>query len=268
MIQLNHREAETTKADYGHAILIAGSYGKMGCAILAAEAALRAGCGLLTVHVPQQCVDLIQMAVPEAMTSIDRHSERFTTLPDHLERYNAIAVGPGIGTHKKTYKALRLLFEELQDTPTQLILDADALNIIAQHDRLKRLLPKNTIITPHAREYERLYGTADPIAVATQNDLVIVKKSHQTHIYTPDSKTHVNHTGNPGMATAGSGDVLTGILLGISAQGALPVETAVTGVFLHGKSGDIAVQKQSQASLIARDIIENFKYASLAESID
>lgn len=260
------RKQDTTKYDYGHALLIAGAYGRMGCAILAARAALRSGCGLVTAHLPQRCVDPMQAAFPEAMVSIGPSPTLFTSVPEHLERYTAIAAGPGIGTNPLTAKALLKLLQDYQ-LPTNhypLILDADALNMLAMH---KEWLPlaKGAIITPHAREYERLFGDADPSQIAKEYSLTIVKKSHRTHVYSPEGQMFVNQTGNAGMATAGSGDVLTGIMLGMLCANHLHAniyETACRAVEIHGKTGDIAIEKQSESSLTASDMIENLKHIS------
>ena len=260
------RNQETTKHGYGHGLLIAGSYGKMGCAILAARAALRSGCGLVSVHLPQKCVEPMQAAFPEAMVSIDPSPTLFTTVPDHLERYNTIAVGPGIGTDPATAEALLNLLKhcQLSTTHCPLVLDADALNILALH---KEWLPmiQGAIITPHAREYERLFGSEDPAEVAKRYKIIVVKKAHHTHIYSPDGQTYENLTGNAGMATAGSGDVLTGILLGTLASNHLHAsiyDIVCKAVETHGKIGDIAIEKQSESSLIASDLIENLRYVS------
>jgi NAD(P)H-hydrate epimerase len=257
------RNQDTTKHDYGHALLIAGSYGKMGCAILAARAALRSGCGLVSVHLPSSCVDPMQTAFPEAMVSIDASPTLFTTVPDHLDRYSAIAVGPGIGTDPVTAEALRLLLmQRPADTP--LVLDADALNILSMHpDWLP--LAKGAIITPHAREYERLFGDADPATMAAKHNLTIVKKAHHTCVYSPDGQVYENHTGNAGMATAGSGDVLTGIMLGMLCSNHLHAKAyniVCHAVEIHGKTGDLAIAKQSESSLTASDMVENLKSVS------
>lgn len=257
------RNQDTTKYDYGHALLVAGAHSRMGCAILAARAALRSGCGLVTVHLPERCVDPMQAAFPEAMVSVDASPSMFTTPPPHLEHYTAIAVGPGIGTAKATEKALlQLLQERPEDIP--LVLDADALNILALHtDWLP--LAKGGIITPHAREYERLFGTANPAEMAAKHGIIIVKKAHHTHVYNPDGQLFVNQTGNAGMATAGSGDALTGILLGMLCSNILHEEIfkiTCRAVEIHGKTGDYAIQNQSESSLIASDMIENLRFLS------
>lgn len=257
------RNQETTKHDYGHGLLIAGSYGKMGCAILAAQAALRSGCGLVSVHLPSRCVDPMQAAFPEAMVSVDPSPTFFSTVPDHLEHYAAIAVGPGIGTATDTAKALhRLLRKRPAGLP--LVLDADALNILAAH---KEWLPlvQGAIITPHAREYHRLFEEEEPDTVAERYRIIVVKKAHHTRIYSPDGQVYENHTGNAGMATAGSGDVLTGILLGMLSSNRLRAsifEIVCKAVEIHGEIGDLAIEKQSESSLIASDLIENLRYIS------
>lgn len=261
------RNQETTKHDYGHGLLIAGSHGKMGCAILAARATLRSGCGLVSVHLPQRCVDPMQSAFPEAMVSIDFSETCFTTLPPHLDHYTSIAAGPGLGTMPQTAEALQHLLEERPvNIPT--VLDADALNILALHPEWLPLA-QGTIVTPHAREYQRLFGEADPGVMACQHNLIIVQKAHNTHVFSPDGRVYVNHTGNAGMATAGSGDVLTGILLGMLAHRYNNTfQTVCKAVEIHGKIGDIAVQKQSESSLIASDLIENLCLVSTDETID
>ena len=260
------RNPETHKGNYGHALLVAGRYGSMGCAILSARAALRSGCGLLTVHLPQQCVGPMQVACPEAMVDIDATAAAFSSITVDLGRYQAVAVGPGIGTSVSASCALRSLLSRIPEH-TPLVLDADALNILAQRpmpDFHHRLAP---VLTPHAREYRRLFGDADPQAMADRHNVVIVAKAHRTRIYAPGMPKRENTTGNAGMATAGSGDVLTGILLGMLAQmhnADLPVlvDRVEKAVWIHGKSGDIATEKQSESSLIASDIVENLKYLS------
>lgn len=257
------RNQETTKHDYGQGLLIAGAYGRMGCAILAARAALRSGCGLLTVHLPMRCVNPMQAAFPEAMVSVDPNDSVFSTLPSNIERYSAIAVGPGIGTSEVTAEALReLLVKRPEGIP--LVLDADALNILAER---KDWLPlaSGAVITPHAGEYRRLFGDADPVEMSRRYNLTIVCKAHRTHVYGSDGKVFENHTGNAGMATAGSGDVLTGILLGMLCSNHLHAkmyDIVCHAVETHGKLGDIAIEKQSESSLIASDLIENLRLVS------
>ena len=255
----NSRCEDTHKGDYGHALLVAGSYGKMGCAILAARACMRSGAGLLTVHVPEKGLNPMQCAVPEAMTSIDYDGLLFANEPTNISRYDALAVGPGIGTAYRTLIALRALLGSWGDRP--LVMDADALNLTAQHpDDLLPLLHSHTIVTPHAGEYKRLFGTERPAEAASKHGFVIVMKGHHTKVFSPDGNVYENTTGNAGMATAGSGDVLTGVILALLAQGMEPYEAACTGVYIHGKAGDLATEKQSQASLTATDIVDYLRF--------
>ena len=259
---LNNRPSNSHKGNYGHALLVAGSYGKMGCAILAAKSCLRSGVGLLTVHLPERGLLPVQCAVPEAMTSIDCDGLLFANLPPNLTKYNALAIGPGIGTADRTYSALKLLLSSWGNRP--LVLDADALNIIALHkDELLPILPHNAILTPHAAEYERLFHNESPACISQRHNIIIVQKGFHTKVYSPTDPVFENPTGNPGMATAGSGDVLTGIILALLAQGVPPFAAATLGVCLHGKAGDFAVKSMSQASLIASDLIENLKYVTM-----
>ncbi|MBQ3982917.1 MAG: NAD(P)H-hydrate dehydratase [Bacteroidales bacterium] len=274
---LNHRVPDSHKGTFGHALLIAGSYGKMGAAVLAARACLRSGVGLLTVHVPRHGVDVMQVAVPEAMVSIDDDDTHFTRLftAADLQRYDAVAVGPGLGTNSQL--PLRSLLEASQLKP--LVLDADALNMLSQmEDRLQLLrqhsLRAATVLTPHAKEFERLFGPFDSPEqrlqaqrqLSADTGAVIVYKGHRTQTTGRGGELYVNTTGNPGMATAGSGDVLTGILLAIFAQNKqnqIDAEMCATlGVWLHGKSGDFALLNQSQCSLVAGDIVKNLMYVT------
>jgi len=255
------RNQETTKYDYGHALLIAGAYGRMGCAILAARAALRSGCGLLTVHLPSLCVDAMQAAFPEAMVDVDVHGSTFTSLPPHLERYTAIAAGPGLGTDIKSERALLKLLSQ-RPSATPVVLDADAINILARNIQQAEIDLRNCILTPHAAEYQRLFGDADPIEMARRHQVIIVKKAHHTKVYAPDGQVYENHTGNAGMATAGSGDVLTGILLGMLCTNHLHTsvyDIVCRAVEIHGKLGDLVLGKQTESSLIASDLIEKLK---------
>ena len=180
---LASRDPESYKGDYGHALLVAGSYGKMGAAVLAARACLRAGAGLLTVHTPRCGVEILQTAVPEAMISIDDGERCFSSLSAQLERYDAIAVGPGIGTCDATQKAL---LELLQRRPagSGLVLDADALNILAQHPESLHLA-SGAIITPHKMEYKRLFSDAEPQRMADLHNLVVVGKAKGIHCFSP-----------------------------------------------------------------------------------
>ena len=262
--QLKKRRKFAHKGDFGHALLMAGSYGKMGAAVLAARACLRAGAGLLTVHVPQNGVAVLQTAFPEAMLSIDGGQEVITTLSESLSNYDAVGVGPGIGIQQATRNVLRLLLEQIGTTP--FVLDADALNILAREQSLLKLLPENTILTPHVKELERLTGktytnSLDRLRAAqdfaVHYKVILVVKGAHTAVCAPDGAVFFNASGNPGMATAGSGDVLTGIITALLAQGYEPLAAAIIGVYMHGCAGDKAAVRRGQSALIASDIIEN-----------
>ncbi|HEY9049134.1 MAG TPA: NAD(P)H-hydrate dehydratase [Ohtaekwangia sp.] len=247
------------KGTYGHALLIAGSYGKVGAALLAAEAVLRAGVGLLTVHIPKCGYTILQSSVHEAMASIDEHEHIFTTIP-LLEPYTAIGVGPGLGQDKQTVKAFRKVLEDFRKP---VVIDADALNILSANRELLSLIPSGSILTPHPKEFERIAGKwsnsferlEKQKTLARQLRSVIVLKGAFTSIASPDGNVYFNPTGNPGMATGGTGDVLTGILTGLLAQGYSSIDAAIAGVYLHGLSGDLAAREKGMISLIASDVI-------------
>ena len=255
------RKKFSHKGTYGHALLVAGSYGKIGAAILSAKACLRSGVGLLTSHIPACGYDILQTSVPEAMVTTDFNSSFLTKVEDDLTKYDSIGIGPGIGTAAETKM---MLPEILNSYRNPLILDADALNIMARQKDLLKLIPAGSILTPHPKEFERLFGEThtdfDRVSLALQKakelNCIIVLKGHHTFIATADGKGFFNSTGNPGMATAGSGDVLTGILTGLLAQGYSSTETAILGVYLHGSAGDIAAKQLSKEAMIAGDIIE------------
>lgn len=258
---LRHRPKFSHKGTYGHALLIAGSKTKMGAAILSAGACLRSGAGLLHVHLPVENHTALQSIYPEAMISFDDNETHFSWLPD-LSPYNAIAIGPGLGTHNDTANALKLLIQESQ---VPMVFDADALNILADNKTWLSFLPAGSILTPHPKEFERLAGKfADSFErLKLQIDFSIRYKSYvvckgaHTSITTPQGQCWFNTTGNPGMATGGSGDVLTGLILGLLAQKYKPFEAALLGVFLHGLSGDIAADEMGMEALIASDLINH-----------
>lgn len=262
---LQPRKRFTHKGSYGHLLLIAGRFGKIGAACLAAEAALRVGAGKITVHLPEKSVNVLQIAVPEAMISVDPHPEYWTTSPDD-SKYATAAVGPGIGTHRDTALAFGSWLE-LQDFPV--VIDADGINILAENSYLQNHIPPNSILTPHMAEFDRLTGHSNswPIRLekarqfAANHRCFVLLKNAYSFICTPDGNLLLNTNGNPGMATAGSGDVLTGILVGLLAQGLSPYAAITTGVFLHGLAGDIAAEQKGQESLLARDIIAGLSTA-------
>ncbi len=259
---LQRRKRFSHKGTFGHVLLIAGSYGKIGAATLSARAALRSGAGLVTVHLPKCGYQIMQIAFPEAMCSVDPHEFVFSSLGEDLSRYQAIGVGPGLGTNELTINGIKQLLAAVKDQP--LILDADALNILSLYPEWLKKIPKGSILTPHPKEFERLFGpTAGSFHrwelqrnKAQELGIIIILKGAYTTIAFPDGDLFFNQTGNPGMGTAGTGDVLTGMLSGLVAQ-AYPAElAALIGVFLHGAAGDLAAQKGKQESLLASDLIE------------
>ncbi len=262
---LRPRSRFSHKGNYGHGLLIAGSYGKIGAAVLSSKACLRTGIGLLTTHIPSLAVNILQTAIAEAMLSIDSH-EKICTEVKNLEKYNAIGIGPGLGTEKQTQLALKII---IQNTSNPMVLDADALNILSKNKTWLAFLPKNSILTPHPKEFERLagksYNSLERIekqkSLSVKFNIFIILKGSYTSISTPDGKIFFNSTGNPGMATAGSGDVLTGIILSLLAQKYSPLETSILAVYLHGLAGDFAALEKGFEALIARDIIDNLSKA-------
>lgn len=249
------------KGCFGHGLVVAGSCGKAGAAVLTARAALRSGIGLLTAHVPKPVGDIIHVASPETMIQCDQSDVMVSEIYG-LEKYDAIGMGPGIGTKPNTVKALRSLLENWQGA---LVLDADAINIMSMHRELLGNLNAGTILTPHPVEFERLTGEwSDGYSrliaqsdLAKQTNTIIILKGAFTSVALPDGNIWFNQTGNPGMATAGSGDVLTGIIMSLLAQGYTSAHAALTGVYIHGLAGDIASEKEGYEALIASDIIDN-----------
>lgn len=255
------RQTFDHKGTFGHCLVIAGSHGKLGAAILAGRAALRAGAGLVTLHLPKCGYEVAQIAFPEAMCLVDQHRYIITQSPD-LGAYRAIAIGPGMGTDELTARALRQIIEQ---STRPLVIDADALNLLSHHPEWLKMLPPGSMLTPHPKEFSRLFGvTSNDFSrwelqrdKAQELQLVILLKTAFTSIATPDGKLYFNTTGNPGMGTAGTGDVLTGMLAGLLAQNYPPVFAAQLGVYLHGLAGDLATESNQQESLIASDVIAN-----------
>lgn len=254
------RKRFTHKGTYGHALLVAGSRGKMGAAQLAAKACLRSGAGLLTVHVPKCGEEILQIALPEAMVEADTHDDVFTQAPD-VTGYAAVGIGPGLGQQIETAVALDELLASIAEP---VVLDADALNLIAANPDLLEKVPERSILTPHPKEFDRLAGASFSAyerlqrarQYAKEHSVCVVLKDAYTAICTMEGNVYVNVGGNPGMATAGSGDVLTGIILGLLAQGYDPETAAVVGVFLHATAGDIAAKHWSEWGMISGDIVD------------
>ena len=257
----------THKGLQGHAVIIAGSYGKIGAAVLASKSCLKTGCGLVTTFTPKCGYQILQISIPEVMVVTDENTNSITHI--HLPLTpQAIGIGPGIGKELGTQKAL---FEFLRINKAPLVLDADALNILSENPAWLDLLPENTILTPHPKELERLIGKWNSesekfqksMSFSEKHKVFIVMKGAATYIIN-QSKIYENTTGNAALATAGSGDVLTGILTSLLAQGYEPKYAAKLGVFLHGLTADIALPKTGYQSFTASDIIKNLGKAFLS----
>ena len=242
------------KGTFGHALIIAGETGKMGAAILATTACLRAGAGLVSALVPGDQFPIIQTAVPEAMAMAQNEVEQID-----FGKYTTIGLGPGLGTKES---GARLIERVLSQFNKPIVFDADALNILSANQELLSELPPGSILTPHPKEFERLFGEtanhADRIQTAryyAQKLFVyIIIKGHYSVVACPDGEVYFNSTGNPGMSTGGSGDVLTGIITGLLAQNYSSKEACLLGMYIHGNAADIAVKSVSQEALIAGDI--------------
>ena len=249
------------KGTIGNALLISGSYGMAGASVLAARACLRSGVGRLTVHTPRKNYTVMQTAVPEAVMQMDREETIFSEAVD-AEDYDALGIGPGLGQSENTAIAL---IAQLRRTSAPIIADADALNILANHRAWMQQLPKDIIMTPHPKEFERLYGNrcngdyerlSKAREMAERLQAYIILKGHYSALCQPDGHIFFNSTGNSGMATAGSGDVLTGIITALLSRGYTHHEACVMGMYLHGLAGDIAAKEYGKESLIASDIID------------
>ena len=256
------------KGNFGHALLIAGSYGKIGAAVLASGACLRSGAGLLTTHVPACGYAILQTALPEAMVLTDEDENVNTGFPGELKGYSVVGIGPGIGMDPRTR---HLLQDILQRYRKPLVLDADALNILSSDPSLFSLLPPYSILTPHPKEFERLFGASandfERLRLAAdrakEHQCVIILKGHYTFIAMPGGKGYFNSTGNAGMAKGGSGDVLTGMLTALLSQGYSPGEAAILGVYLHGLAGDLAAASLSRESMLPSDLTDHLGKAFL-----
>lgn len=249
------------KGNFGHALIVAGSYGKIGAAVLSSRACLRTGAGLLTCFIPKCGYEIMQTALPEAMVVTDTNPSIITKIDEDVSRYASIGIGPGLGMASETRTALK---EVLVAYKKPMVIDADGLNSLSMEKSLP-YLPPDSILTPHPKEFERLLGECkndfERIDKAIDNakrlNCTIVLKGHHTFIATAGGKGYFNSTGNAGMATAGSGDVLTGMITALLAQDYSSEQAAILGVYLHGSAGDIAAKEFSQEAMIAGDIIDN-----------
>ena len=254
------RKEFTNKGDYGYACLLSGSYGMMGAAVLSSKACLRSGVGKLTCYICEAGYNILQSCVPEAMCKV--FGDKYIKDTKDFNDFSVIGIGPGIGRYPSHKKLLKDLFATFKKP---VVIDADALNILSENQTLYKLIPVNSIITPHPKEFERLFGKTNSgfdriklaLTKAQELKIFIVLKDHYTFIATPNGKGYFNSTGNSGMATAGAGDVLTGIITGLLAQKYSSLDACILGVYLHGLAGDIAANLLSKEALIAGDIIDH-----------
>jgi len=250
--------ATTHKGLQGHALLVGGSYGKMGSVVLSSKAAMKSGCGLVTAFIPKCGYEILQIAIPEVMVLTDVQDHCISAIDFEIVP-NAIGIGPGLGQDAATQQGL---YDFLRLNSVPLVLDADALNILSLHPDWLSLLPPKTIITPHLKELQRLIGLwsteeeqfEKTMAFSKKYQLIVVMKGAPTHIIDGDL-VYKNTTGNAALATAGSGDVLTGIITSLLAQSYEPINAALLGVYLHGLTADIALHETGYQSFIASDII-------------
>ena len=251
------RENESHKGNYGHLLIVAGCQSMPGAAVLATGAALVSGCGLVTLHSTERALQAVVNDFPSAMLSEDQ-GDFFSRVPESLERYSAIAVGPGLGRDAQTAEALRTLLSSAKDIP--MVLDADALNLISEHPEMMGLIPKGSILTPHLGELRRLEpfndGPEAAESLAAKSGSVVVLKGYHSRIFVPDGISLVNATGNPGMAKGGSGDVLTGLVGGLLARGYSALDAAALGVWIHGFAGDRLTEARTAEAYSSRDLID------------
>ena len=259
--RLLHRDDFAHKGNMGNALIVAGSYGMSGAAILATRACLRSGVGKVTVHTPKKNYGVMQISVPEAVLHMDHEETAFTEAVD-TDGFDALGIGPGLGCQETTAIAM---IAQIRRAQCPIVADADALNILASHRAWMQQLPKGIIMTPHPKELDRLTGSpanADFERLHRTRELAqslqayIILKGHNSALCLPDGQVVFNPTGNSGMATAGSGDVLTGIITALLARGYHQQNACIVGMYLHGLAGDIAVKTLGKESLTASDIID------------
>ena len=264
--RLLHRDDFAHKGNMGNALIVAGSYGMSGAAILATRACLRSGAGKVTVHTPKKNYGVMQISVPEAVLHMDHEETAFTEAVD-TDGFDALGIGPGLGCQETTAIAM---IAQIRRAQCPIVADADALNILASHRAWMQQLPKGIIMTPHPKELDRVTGSpanADFERLHRTRELAqslqayIILKGHNSALCLPDGQVVFNPTGNSGMATAGSGDVLTGIITALLARGYHQHNACIVGMYLHGLAGDIAVKTLGKESLTASDIIDYLPHA-------
>lgn len=264
---LKKRSKYAHKGDFGKVLLVTGSWGKVGASVLCAKACLRTGVGLLSIHAPRCGYEILQSTVPEAMVEVDVKKKVVSKIKN-IDRFDTIGVGPGIGISEEATAVVTAILEKFK---YPIVFDADALNILSENKKLLKNLPRKSVLTPHPKEFERIAGKFSNSferlilqkKFSKQYKCITVVKGAHTSIATPDGQVFFNTTGNPGMATGGSGDVLTGVITALLAQKYSPLNAAMIGVYLHGLAGDLAAEKWGEESMLPSDIIDNISEAYL-----
>lgn len=257
------RANDSHKGDYGHLLVVAGCQTMPGAAVLAAGAALHSGCGLVTLHSTERALQAVVNSFPSAILSEDPGC-CLSRIPDSQGKYSAIAVGPGLGQRPETLAALKELLSTAKSLHKPMILDADALNLIADHPDLWESVPEGSVLTPHLGELRRLLSCetdeekdAAVRRLCRETGCTLVMKGYHTRVYTPDGYILENTTGNPGLAKGGSGDVLTGLIGGLLARGYVAPDAAALGVWIHGHAGDWLTAERSAEAYDSRDLIDS-----------
>lgn len=258
-IDFLHHSTFAHKGTFGHALILAGSQGMMGAACLCAKSTVRSGAGLVTMHIPKTGYTIAQVSVPEALASVDNCETHLIDFPP-LDKYSAVCVGPGIAQNSDTQQ---MLIKLIKTCRVPMVIDADGLNLLSKNIDVLKSTYVTLILTPHPGEFDRLFGKSENTwdrlelarEMAQKYKVIIVLKGAYTRVVLPNGNVHFNSTGNPGMATGGSGDVLSGIITGLLARGLSPTDAAITGVFIHGLAGDLAADDFGQISLCASDIV-------------
>ena len=260
--RLLQRAEESHKGDFGHLLIVAGCQTMPGAAVLATGAAVRSGCGLVTLHSTSRALQAVVSRFPSAMLS-EEPGEAFSRIPVPMDRYTAIAVGPGLGRRPETEDALLMLLKAARERRVPMVLDADALNILSEVPQWQEYLPAGAVLTPHLGELRRLLPFGSDAerdrrvrALCAAAGCTLVMKGFHTRVFTPDGDCLVNTTGNPGLAKGGSGDVLTGLLGGLLARGYAAPDAAALAVWLHGRAGDLLTEERTAEAYASLDLVD------------
>ncbi len=260
--KLLHRERNSHKHDYGRLLIIAGCETMPGAAVLATGGALQSGCGLVRLHSTARALQAVVNCFPSAMLS-EEYDDFFHTVPEKLERYNTIAIGPGLGWSPGTLNSFMDLLAEARSRHIPMVLDADALNILSVLSDWTELIPAGSVLTPHKGELKRLLPSKsdeerETLAweLCAETGCCVVMKGYHSRVFTPNGTCYVNTTGGPGMAKGGSGDVLTGLIGGLMARGYSAEDAATLGVWIHGYAGDVLSAERTEEAFSSRDLID------------